>query len=203
MNTKKLLNMPQKVKKRIMSLIIKRRLSYCGDHFRVSSDFSVVGGQYITIGDYFSANKNVKIHAFKTLGYEKPEIVIGDKVVITDNSYISCINKVTIGNGVLFGVNSFVTDNFHGKNDDYHELLIPPNERSLYSKGPVAIEDNVWVGRNACIMPGVHIGRGAIIGSNAVVTHDVEPFTVVGGIPAKKIKSIARPVMDSRAEDYL
>lgn len=49
------------------------------------------------------------------------------------------------------------------------------------------IEDHAWICSRAILLPGVHIGRGAVIGSGAVVTKDVEPYTVVGGIPAKKI----------------
>lgn len=50
------------------------------------------------------------------------------------------------------------------------------------------IDDDVWIGRNALIMPGVHIGKGSIVGAGAIVTKNVPPYTVVGGIPAKEIK---------------
>ena len=60
----------------------------------------------------------------------------------------------------------------------------------MYSKGVVIIEDNVWIGDQACIMPNVIIGKGAIIGANAVVTKNVIPYSVVGGNPAKIIKQL-------------
>jgi maltose O-acetyltransferase len=53
---------------------------------------------------------------------------------------------------------------------------------------PVIIDDYVVIGTRVTILPGVHIGRGAVIASGAVVTHDIEPFSVVGGVPAKEIK---------------
>ena len=65
-----------------------------------------------------------------------------------------------------------------------------PNLRSLSSKGPVIIEDNVWIGTKASIMPGVRIGKGAIIAANSVVTHDIPPYCVAAGIPAKVIKVV-------------
>lgn len=56
------------------------------------------------------------------------------------------------------------------------------------SKGDIIIEDDVWIGYRACIMSGVHIGQGAIVGAGAVVTKDVPPYAIVGGVPAKLIK---------------
>lgn len=56
------------------------------------------------------------------------------------------------------------------------------------NKGDIVIGNDVWIGYEAVIMSGVHIGNGAIIGTRAVVTKDVEPYTIVGGIPAKPIR---------------
>lgn len=55
-------------------------------------------------------------------------------------------------------------------------------------KSPVKIGNDVWIGHNACIMPGVTVGDGAVIGTGAIVTKDVEPYSVVVGVPAEKIK---------------
>ena len=52
----------------------------------------------------------------------------------------------------------------------------------------VIVEDDVWIGRSAIIMPGVKIGKGSIVGAGSVVTKDIEPFSVVGGVPSKLIK---------------
>lgn len=65
-----------------------------------------------------------------------------------------------------------------------------PNQRPLYSKGAVHIGNNVWIGQNACIMPGVTIADGAIIAANSVVTHDIPAYSVAAGAPAKVIKHI-------------
>jgi len=82
-----------------------------------------------------------------------------------------------------------ITDNAHGASN-FDLLSIAPNKRPLYSKGPVIIEDNVWIGEKASIMPDVHIGYGSIVGANAVVTRDVPPYCVVIGNPAKIVKII-------------
>ncbi|MBQ8538908.1 MAG: CatB-related O-acetyltransferase [Ruminococcus sp.] len=63
-----------------------------------------------------------------------------------------------------------------------------PKLSDLSLKGDTVIGNDVWICQNATILPGVHIGDGAIIGANSVVTKDVEPYTIVAGNPAKVIK---------------
>ena len=92
-----------------------------------------------------------------------------------------------IGNNVLMGRKIFITDNNHG-GSDRGNLDIPPSLRQLYSNGPVIIEDNVWIGEKVSILSNLHIGKGAIVAANAVVTKDVPPYAIVGGCPAKIIK---------------
>ena len=79
------------------------------------------------------------------------------------------------------------TDNAHGRSvaDD-----IPPADRLLIYKEGTVIEDNVWLGDNVSILPGVRIGKGCIVGVNSVVTKDIPPYSVVGGIPAKVLKTM-------------
>lgn len=62
------------------------------------------------------------------------------------------------------------------------------NDRSYPTKGDTIVGNDVWIGYNATIMPGVKIGDGAIIATNATVTKDVEPYSIVGGNPAREIK---------------
>lgn len=61
-------------------------------------------------------------------------------------------------------------------------------EGHTHIKGDIVVGNDVWIGSDAKIMSGVHIGDGSIIAANAVVTKDVEPYTVIGGVPAKMIK---------------
>ena len=65
-----------------------------------------------------------------------------------------------------------------------------PNQRRLTSKGPVVIEDNVWIGEKASILSGVHIGKGAIIGAGAVVTKDVPAGHMALGVPARILSMV-------------
>ena len=114
-------------------------------------------------------------------------ITIGDNSHIGDNVHITAINKVSIGNNVLTGRWVTITDNSHGQFSST-ELQVSPEERKLYSKGPVVIEDNVWISDKVTICPGVTIGKGSVIGANSVVTKSIPPYSLAVGIPAKVVK---------------
>jgi maltose O-acetyltransferase len=68
--------------------------------------------------------------------------------------------------------------------------LEPYVKEHLVKTAPVVIEDDVWLGTNAVVLPGVRVGRGAVVGAGAVVTEDVAPFTVVAGVPARLIRAL-------------
>ena len=119
-----------------------------------------------------------------------PLLTFGDGSSFGDCGHITCINRVTIGRGVRIGRKVFISDNSHGLSKR-SQLDIPPNLRPLNSKGAVVIEDNVWIGEMVCILPGVTIGRGAIVGANAVVTHDIPPYCVAAGNPARVVKILS------------
>lgn len=143
----------------------------------------------ISIGKASRFGRHLLLRCYDSAGY-KPAIEIGDRVNVGDYSTISCCNKIVIGCGVRMGRMVMVTDNAHGHTDSLAELNMNPLDRPLVSKGPVIIDDCVWIGERACIMPGVHIGRGAIIAAGAVVTKDVPPYALAGGVPAKILKTI-------------
>ena len=88
---------------------------------------------------------------------------------------------VYIGDGVLLGHHTTIVTLNHG---------IHPNERHNLHPAPVVIGNNVWIGSNATILPGVTIGDNAVVAAGAVVTKDVPTNTVVAGVPAKIVKKI-------------
>ena len=157
----------------------------------IGSRSIVISPECIEFGDSFYAEENLRLQAWKKYKNQEfdPSIIIGHNVSMMDNCQVSCRSKISIGDGVLFGANVFVTDNFHGDNS-LDQLHLPPIDRPLFVKGEVHIGNNVWVGRNVCIMPGVNIGDGAVIGANSVVTHDIPAYSVAVGAPARVIKTI-------------
>lgn len=148
---------------------------------------------FIKIGKNFYVGNNCKVLTWKKYNGEEtgftPKLCIGSDVTINDNCFISCMNRIEIGDGCLFGDNVFITDNFHG-NSTSSEINIPPKRRKLITKGEVVLGKNIWCGCNVSIMPGVKIGDNVIIGANSVVTHSFEDNVVIAGVPAKVIKKI-------------
>ena len=151
----------------------------------------IKGLKYISIGKntVIAEGAIITAHDNRDGVFFSPEIIIGNNCCLGEHIHITSINKIVIGDNVLTGRYVYITDNAHGKTSK-SECMIHPSKRRLYSKGIVTIDKNVWIGERACIMAGVHIGEGAIIAANSIVTHDVAPYTVVGGIPAKLIKDM-------------
>lgn len=117
-------------------------------------------------------------------------LVFGENCKIGDNVHIVAMKKVEIGDNCLMASKIFISDTSHGDYsgvDSTSAPNIPPDERPLISK-PVVIGNNVWVGENVCILLGVSIGDGCIIGANSVVNKDVPEKCIVVGSPAKVIK---------------
>lgn len=95
------------------------------------------------------------------------------------------IQGAKIGNFVMIAPDVSILNNTHS----YSNLCIPMIKQELISDSNPVIEDDVWIGRNVIILHGITIGKGSIIGAGSVVTKNVEPFSIMGGVPAKKIKS--------------
>lgn len=175
----------------LYTLWIQQEFGSCGEECFFGQFLQLIGAKYATIGNHVTMGSNVVLEIRDAYMDKKftPTFKMGDYSHLGDWGHISCINGVIIGNNVRMGRKVFITDNAHGASD-IKLLDMRPNLRPLYSKGPVIIEDNVWVGEQVCIMPGVTISHGSIIGANAVVTHDVPPYCVVGGNPARVIKDL-------------
>ena len=147
------------------------------------------GGEFLHIGNNTKFGRYGVLTAWKTKTSDNPSIIIGEKCNFGDYNHITAANSIVIGNGVLTGRWVTITDNSHGSFNKEH-LQMPPIQRPIESKGPVVIGNNVWIGDKATILPGVHVGEGAIIAANAVVTRDVPVNSLAAGCPAIIIKRI-------------
>ncbi len=107
---------------------------------------------------------------------------IGDRSQIGENAKIA--SDTVIGNDVMMGLEVLILSTLH--RSDLPD--IPPLHQGWLPNRPVRLGDGCWIGGRAILLPGVNIGQGAIVGAGAVVTKDVPPFGVVGGVPAKIIR---------------
>ena len=171
---------------------VSSRFKKLGVGARVVHPYYIYGQWNIEVGKYFSADQNFWMEAIESYGEQKcePSIYIGDNVRINRNCHIGAIDSITIGNGVLLGSNILITDHAHGDSTSSQQL-IPPTQRPLYSKGPVVIGNNVWIGDNAVILPNVTLGDGCIVGAGAVVTKSFPAGSVIGGNPARLLKQVS------------
>lgn len=125
----------------------------------------------VTIG------KGSRIHMWCGF-YDPSNVVIGEDTIIGDHAFLDGRARLRIGNHVAFASSVMVYNAQHNIDD--------PNFTAI--EKPVVIEDYVFIGPRAIILPGVTIGRGAVVAAGAVVTKDVPPGTVVGGVPAREIR---------------
>lgn len=180
------------ISNRLYTLLHRHRFAHCGKGSHIGwTAMKLKGLKYISVGDHTYISPGVQLTAWDSHNgnHFKPSIIIGNCCSIRNNTHITAINSITIGDNLLTGTNVLITDNSHGQSTREH-MSLPFNQRPLYSKGPVVIGKNVWLGNNVCVMPGVTIGDGAIIGANSVVTHDVPAYSVAAGIPARVIKQL-------------
>lgn len=127
-----------------------------------------------------TCGKNVNIEKGAVFG---PEVSIGDRSGIGINCEM--YGPVSIGNDVMMGPEVVVYTSGH----KFDITDISMMDQGFTEIKPVTIGNDVWIGRRVIIMPGVTIGDGCVIGAGAVVTKDIPPYSVAGGVPAKVIKS--------------
>lgn len=160
---------------------------------RVAGRLNIRGLRHIKFGERVVINGDVWIEALSKYGTGTftPKIEIGSNVAFSAYVHITCIDSVTIGSGVLFGSKVFVGDHDHGvyRGGAQSNPLVPPAQRELGKRGPVMIEENVWLGDNVVVLGPARIGAGAIVGANSVVTGYVPSNSIVAGIPARVVKT--------------
>lgn len=151
--------------------------------------FEIRNRRYVEIGKGFTTGRYCRIEAYPVNPEQKRCISIGENVQINDAVHIVGSVGITIGNNVLMASKIFISDLNHGQynGDSADSPLSIPKDRPLHHR-PVVIEDNVWIGEFVSILPGVTLGKGAIIGTMSVVTKDIPPYSIAVGSPARVIK---------------
>ena len=140
----------------------------------------------IMLGNNIRVMKGAYVCSYVSNACKGEGIVTGSECWIGMNAQLgSGQGGLFIGNNVLIGPNAVIVTGNH----DYERADLSAVEQEYYGK-PIHIGDNVWIGSNAVVLGGVTIGEHSVVAAGAVVSSDVAPYTVVGGIPARKIRDI-------------
>jgi len=110
-------------------------------------------------------------------------LVMGRRVAVGIRTQIAAeAEDIVIGDDVRIAADVFISTGNH----EFSSRDVPIIDQGLYFR-PVQIEDDVWIGAKAIVLPGTRLGRGCVVAAGAVVTKDVEPYSIVGGVPARRI----------------
>ncbi len=158
--------------------LLSLRVSKTGRRFMPAYPLKIVGGVNIRIGNNFRSMGCNYLYA------NDGAITIGDNMSMNTNVQIGgSSGRIAIGNNVLIGPNVVLRAADHGIS------IGAPIRFQPHVGGEIVVEDDVWIGANAVILRNVTLGKGCVVAAGAVVTKDVEPYAVVGGVPARKISS--------------
>ena len=150
-------------------------LKKAGENLFIDEFAKIHEPELVSVGD------NVAIHHGVFIYPEGYEIEIGSDTHFAP--YGILYGPLSVGNKCAIAGHVVLASSAHT-----HALVDVPFVDQPLDKRKITIEDNVWIGANAVVTPGITIGTGSIIGAGAVVTKDVPPYSVMGGVPAKLIR---------------
>lgn len=173
---------------RLLTSLIYTKIFYNKSRL-IRLPFDVRNRKNIDFGTGLTTGFGCRIEAFPLDKTLKKIIKFGENVEINDYVHIAAGEKVSIGSNVLIASKVYISDINHGnyKNMNQDSPLVKPNYRKL-STSPVVINDNVWIGEGVCVMPGVTIGFGCIVGALSIVTKNIPDYSIAVGTPAVVIK---------------
>lgn len=155
-------------------------------HFNYGKDVWVAEGvRFDIFNTQVTLDEGANICRNSSLQPGKTGISIGKRTKLQE--YARLTGEIEIGDDVIIGPNFFMSSGVHVYNKEPHILVSLQDKRHMTYGEKCIVEDDCYIGMNVCLMPGVKIRRGCIIGAGAVVTRSTEPYSIYGGIPAKKI----------------
>jgi len=162
-------NLKRKIYQHLFNLIGKRT----PESFRKVRNY-LVRNYVKSAGPAINIGRNCRI---------SKNLVIGNGSGVGRNCEIN--GNVTIGNDVMIGPDVVI----YTANHNFSRTDIPISKQGNSPEKPVVIEDNVWIGARVCILPGVTIGEGSVLGACTVVSKDIPPYSVAVGNPARVVKN--------------
>lgn len=165
---------------RAYSRLVTHRLGTCGRGLQIGFPATIKNPASIRVGEMVVIREHAWLNCEKGDG---PTLTIGNRTYLGRFAHINASLSVVIEDDVLVADRVHITDLQHAHADPSRPIIA----QGLTDPEPVLIRTGSWLGVGAVIMPGVTVGRGAIVGANAVVTRDVGDLEIVGGVPAAVI----------------
>lgn len=160
-----------------------RLLGALGNDCRIYSPLKINGKRCIYIGNNVTVEYKTWLAAVSPQQGKIARLEIGNGTAIGHFNHIYATESIKIGCNVLTADRVYISDNLH----DYQDIATPILKQPIKQIACVEIGDGSWLGEGVCVI-GAKIGKGCVIGANAVVTKDIPDYSVAVGIPAKVIK---------------
>lgn len=176
---------------RLFHTVIRRwRFAAWGNKSRIEHSAKLIAPHLVAVGAHVHICEHAWLNARDDRGDGTPTLHIGDGSYIGRFIHINAWQNVTIEKNVLIADRVFISDCEHA----YSDPQLPIAHQGDVYRGPVTLREGCWIGINAVILPGVTVGRNAVVAANSVVRSDVADQTVVAGAPARFIKTTMRNV---------
>lgn len=173
------------------SLLVSGSFASFGRSTVLQPPIRLVGEDRISVGSGIFVGAGAWFQTLSDGDRGRGSISIGDGTSMAGNCTLSSVRAIRIGRDVSFARGVYVADHAHA----YDDISLPVLAQGLADVAEVEIGDGAWLGQNVVVLPGVRIGRGAVVSANSVVVRDVADYTVVAGAPARAVKDFAgRPV---------
>ena len=154
---------------------------FIGDNVEINA----LSAKGINIGDNFSIHRNSIIECTGVISDLGESLSIGDNVGIAQCCFIQVRGEVVIGNNVIFGPGV----SLFSENHNFADVTKFINQQGVSRKG-ITIEDGVWLASGVRVLDGVTVGKNSVVAAGSVVTKNVPPFSLYGGVPARLIKNL-------------
>ena len=168
------------------SHIVSYQFDLWGKGSRLGRGAKLIGPNLIQVGNNVSIGELSWLNAKDDRGDGEVTLTISDGVYIGRLVQINAWQSVAIDKNVMIADRVFISDSEH----NFIDTAIPIIFQGESFQGAVTLREGCWIGIGAVILPGVTIGRNAVVAANAVVTKDVPDYVVVGGVPAKIINQL-------------
>jgi acetyltransferase-like isoleucine patch superfamily enzyme len=175
-----------RLRTKCFSLLVSGTFARFGHKTVLTSPLRLLGERRIAIGDEVFIGSGCWLQTLPDGQNESVAISIGNGTSIAGACVISAVRGVSLEEDVLLARNVYISDHIH----KYTLTDTPILAQGLDKISPVQIKRGAWLGQNVVVCPGVTIGKGAVIGANSVVIHDVPDRCVAVGAPARVVKDL-------------